>query len=70
MNAISETEHGLTISGPPAEILTLTQHLREAFDRAGSDMPQTLHDLVFKLEVALQNCGVLDENFNVTNKES
>lgn len=64
---ISETEHGLTISGPPSDILTLTQHLREVHHEAGRDMPQTLHDLVFKLEVALQNCGVLDEDFNIIN---
>lgn len=68
MTTIIETEHGLTISGSPAEILTITRDLREAYHEAGRDMPQTLHDLVFKLEVALQNYGLLDEDFNAVQR--
>ena len=62
---ITETEHGITIGGKPLDILMLTRNLREVYHEAGRDMPQTLSDLVFNLEVALQNFGILDENFNV-----
>lgn len=66
---ITETEHGLTVSGTPGEIMDFVQHMRRVHHEAAQDMPQTLHDLTFKLEVALQHLGILDQHFNVTAKE-
>jgi hypothetical protein len=36
----------------------------EAFYTGGQDAPNFIRDFVFNIEVALQEAGYLDENFN------
>ena len=38
--------------------------IRDTYNVAGNDMSKVLHDFVFGIEVALQNEGILDEDFN------
>jgi hypothetical protein len=63
---IREREHGIAFEGSPEEAMEFVTSLRDAFDHAGRDMPTTLSDLIFKLEVALQHAGLLDDDFNPT----
>ena len=41
--------------------LRLIANLRETY--GSKDLPKMLNDFIFNMEVALQNAGVLDENF-------
>jgi hypothetical protein len=66
---ISEREHGISFEGSPREAMDFAASLREAEAFSGLDMPKALNDLVFKLEMALQNAGYLDEGFNPINRE-
>lgn len=61
---ITAQEKYLTFKGYETDALTLVGELRSAFDKSGSDMPKVLNDFVFNIEVALQNAGMLDEDFN------
>ena len=62
MQIIETQEKYLSYRGDAAYALSLVTSLREAYGH--NDMPKMLNDFVFGLEVALQNSGVLDENFN------
>ncbi len=62
MNKIEVSEKYLTFRGDTDYALRLVNSLREAYGH--NEMPKMLSDFVFGLEVALQNAGVLDENFN------
>lgn len=62
MNEIEVSEKYLTYRGDSDYALRLVSSLREAYGH--NDMPKMLNDFVFGIEVALQNAGVLDENFN------
>ena len=62
---IRESEHGMAFTGSTGEALEFVRNMREVHALAGWDMPQALNDLVFKIEVALQNAGILDEDFNL-----
>jgi len=62
MNIIEANEKYLSYRGDTEYALRLVNSLREAYGH--SDMPKMLNDFVFGLEVALQNAGVLDEDFN------
>ena len=64
MKIIQASEKALSYQGDAEYALRLVESMREAYD--GNDMPKMLNDFVFSIEVALQNAGVLDENFNVT----
>ena len=57
-------EKYLTFKGYETDALNLIGELRSAFDTAQMDMPKVLNDFVFNIEVALQNAGILDEDFN------
>lgn len=60
---IQASEKYLSFKGFPQDAITLIDSLHEAyFDR---DMPKVLNDFVFNLEVALQDAGWLDQDFNV-----
>lgn len=63
MKLIEASEKYLSFKGLPQDAMTLVDSLRESY--GGSDMPKVLSDFVFNLEVALQNGGWLDQNFNV-----
>ena len=60
---IEAQEKYLSFRGLPQDAIALVDSLHEAY--YGSDMPKVLHDFVFNLEVALQNAGWLDQDFNV-----
>jgi hypothetical protein len=61
---ITAQEKYLTFKGYETDALNLVGELRSAFDTAGMDMPKVLNDFVFNIEVALQNAGILDTDFN------
>ena len=65
MKLIEAQEKYLSYRGDTDYALLLVNSLREAFGH--DDMPKMLNDFVFNIEVALQNAGVLDEDFNEIN---
>jgi len=62
---IHAQEKYLRFDGLPADALSFVESIRTVFDESGSDMPKVLNDFVFNLEVALQNEGILDDDFNL-----
>jgi hypothetical protein len=62
---ITAQEKYLKFDGLSNDALRFVDDIRNVFDASGSDMPKVLNDFVFNLEVALQNIGVLDEDFNL-----
>ena len=67
MIIIEAQEKCLSFKGDQYYALDLINSLRESY--GSRDMPKMLNDFVFNLEVALQNAGVLDENFNLIEGE-
>lgn len=65
MKTIQAQEKYLSYRGDAEYALRLVTSLREAY--GPDDMPKMLSDFVFGIEVALQNAGVLDEDFNEVN---
>lgn len=59
---IEVTEKYLSFRGDTEYAMRIVNSLREAYGY--NDMPKMLNDFVFGIEVALQNAGVLDEDFN------
>jgi len=57
---IQAREKALSFDGDSETAIALVNSLRETYD----DMPKMLNDFVFNIEVALQDAGVLDENFS------
>ena len=57
-------EKYLKFTGYETDALNLVNDIRHAFDTANMDMPKVINDFVFNIEVALQNAGILDEDFN------
>jgi hypothetical protein len=57
----------LSFDGHPNDAIRFVNEIRETFDKSGSDMGKTLNDFIFGIEVALQNAGYLDEDFNEVN---
>lgn len=66
MNMIEASEKYLTYKGDAEYAARLVDSLREAY--GSNDMPKMLNDFVFAIEVALQNAGVLDQDFNPTRR--
>jgi hypothetical protein len=62
MKMIQASERYLSFNGDSDYALMMVESLREAY--GSNDMPKMLNDFVFNIEVALQNAGVLDEDFN------
>ncbi len=60
---IHAREKALTYNGDANYALYIVNDLREAY--GNKDMPKMLNDFVFNIEVALQDAGVLDADFNV-----
>ena len=65
MILIQASEKALSFNGDSQTALYLVNDLRESYQANGMDMPKMLSDFVFNIEVALQNAGVLDNDFNV-----
>lgn len=65
MILIQTSEKALSFNGDSQTALYLVNDLRESYQANGMDMPKMLNDFVFNIEVALQNAGVLDDDFNV-----
>lgn len=59
---IAAREKALSYNGDAGYALHLVNSLHEAYGH--NDMPKMLNDFVFSLEVALQNAGILDQDFN------
>ena len=65
MTRIQAREKALSFDGDAHTAIEFVDSIRDAYDCAGRDLPKMLNDFVFNIEVALQNAGVMDENFNV-----
>jgi hypothetical protein len=59
---IEAQEKYLSYRGDTEYALRLVNSLRETYGH--NDMPKMLSDFIFNIEVALQNAGVLDADFN------
>jgi len=68
MRFIKAKERSLSFDGDTHTAIDLVDSLRAAYEGNGMDMPKMLNDFVFNIEVALQNAGVLNENFEVISK--
>jgi hypothetical protein len=64
---IQAREKYLSFDGLAPDAITLVDSLHEAY--YGADMPKVLNDFVFNIEVALQNAGIYDEDFNLIEGE-
>ena len=62
MKIIQASERFLSYHGDAQTALYLVESIRQAYGCA--DLPKMLNDFIFNIEVALQNAGVLDENFS------
>jgi len=61
---IQAREKYLSFDGFAEDAIGLIDSLHSAY--YGEDMPKVLNDFVFNLEVALQNAGIFDQDFNIT----
>jgi hypothetical protein len=68
MILIQASEKMLSFHGDTNSALNLVNSLREAYDGSGLEMSKMLNDFVFNIEVALQNEGILDQDFNQMEK--
>jgi hypothetical protein len=64
---IKASEKYLSFDGYVSDAIQLIDSLHEAY--YGKDMPKVLNDFVFNIEVALQNAGIYDEDFNLITEE-
>lgn len=62
MKLIHASNRALNFSGDTETAISFVENLRHAYEFI--DMPKLLNDFVFAIEVALQDAGVLDEDFN------
>lgn len=58
----------LQFEGAPQDALSFVQEMRELQNDTGLEFGKVLSDFLFAIEVALQNEGLLDENFDVVEK--
>lgn len=63
---IKASEKHLSFDGHPSDAIRFVDEIRETYNEAGRDMGKTLNDFIFNIEVALQDAGYLDEDFNKT----
>ena len=64
---ITAREKYLHFDGYAEDAIALINSLHEAY--FDSDMPKVLNDFVFNIEVALQNNGIYDQDFNLIREE-
>ena len=55
---------GLSFKGSPEGAKYVVELFSEAFYSDGKDAPNFIRDFIFNIEVALQDAGHLDEDFN------
>lgn len=60
-------EKYLSFDGYASDAISLVNSLHEAY--YDKDMPKVLNDFVFNIEVALQNKGIYDQDFNLIGEE-
>ena len=70
MILIQASEKMLSFHGDTHSAIKLVNSLREAYDGSGLEMSKMLNDFVFNIEVALQNEGILDQDFNQVEKSN
>lgn len=64
---ITAREKYLQYDGYADDAIVLVNSLHEAY--FDIDMPKVLNDFVFNIEVALQNNGIYDQDFNLIREE-
>lgn len=64
MKLIKIQNRSLTFDGPTGIAKDFVDDIRDVYNVAGHDMPKLLNDFIFGIEVALQEAGILDEDFN------
>jgi hypothetical protein len=64
---IKASEKYLSFDGYANDAIQLVDSLHETYN--GKDMPKVLNDFVFNIEIALQNAGIYDEDFNLITEE-
>ena len=57
---------GLSFKGSPQGAKYVIELFNEAFYSDGKDAPNFIRDFIFNIEVALQDAGYLDQDFNET----
>jgi len=60
---IKTSEKYLSFDGYASDAVRIVDSLHEAY--YAKDMPKVLNDFVFNIEVALQDIGVYDQDFNL-----
>ena len=58
---------GLSFKGTPEGAKYVIELFNEAFYSDGKDAPNFIRDFIFNIEVALQDAGYLDQDFNEVN---
>ena len=65
MKTIIQAENwGLSFKGSPEGAKYVIELFSEAFNSDGKDAPNFIRDFIFNIEVALQDAGHLDQDFN------
>lgn len=64
---IKASEKYLSFDGYASDAVRLVDSLHEAYH--DKDMPKVLNDFVFNIEVALQNVGIYDQDFNLIGED-
>ena len=64
MKLIKIQNKSLSFNGPTSTAKDFVDEIRSTYDEAGRDMSKLLNDFIFGIEVALQEEGILDEDFN------
>jgi hypothetical protein len=64
---IKASEKYLSFDGYVSDAIQLIDSLHEVY--YGKDIPKVLNDFVFNIEVALQNAGIYDQDFNLITEE-
>ena len=63
---IQAENKGLSFKGSPEGAKYVIELYSEAFYSDGKDAPNFIRDFIFNIEVALQDAGYLDQDFNET----
>jgi hypothetical protein len=67
MKPIIQAENwGLSFKGSPEGAKYVIELFSEAFYSDGKDAPNFIRDFIYNIEVALQDAGYLDQDFNET----
>jgi hypothetical protein len=64
MTIIQAENKGLSFKGNPEAAKYVVELFNEAFYTEGRDAPNFISDFIYNIEVALQDAGYLDQDFN------